>query len=284
MVPLDSVDAVNGVVYSRTDHFTDFVNAIIQSPEAPQTNAYTPTMSDIQFANPFDGFNMISPPSANNQGTANLQFPIEIPAGRQGMQPQLAITYNSEGGNGWLGMGWDLMLPAITVETSWGVPRYSTQYETESYLLAGEQLDSMVHTMVLQPRPGSSVTTREFKPRIEGSFNRIYRHGTLPDNYWWEVTDRNGITYYYGKYSDPALSTEPCTLTDTTGNIARWLLTEVKDLHGNYVRYYYQQQYHAGFPDGNVSGKQIYPRHITYTGSGTQDGKYKVEFVLDTVH
>ena len=34
------------------------------------------------------------------------------------------------GGNGWLGVGWDLAVPAITIDTRWGVPRYDAQKET----------------------------------------------------------------------------------------------------------------------------------------------------------
>jgi YD repeat-containing protein len=279
LVPYDSLDADAGLVISRTDHFTDFVNAIIQTPEAPQTNAYTPTMmSDIEFANPFDGYNVISPPSSNNHGTANLQFPIQIPAGRQGMQPQLAIAYNSEGGNGWLGVGWDLKLPSVSVETRWGVPRYSAVDETESYLLSGEQLDTMVHTGHLRPR--STGSYKEFKPRVEGAFQRILRYATNPKDYHWEVTDRNGVVYRYGKYTDPQIQS-PCALKDDQGNIAQWFLTEVVDLHGNFVRYYYQQKTHTGLLNGTVPGRQIYPHYITFTGSNTIEGPYRVQFILD---
>ena len=73
-----------------------------------------------------------------------LVFPIEIPAGRQGIQPNLSLQYNSAGGNGWMGLGWDLSVPAITVETRWGVPLYSPYVESESYLMSGEQLTPQV--------------------------------------------------------------------------------------------------------------------------------------------
>jgi hypothetical protein len=56
------------------------------------------------------------------------------------MQPSLGIQYNSDGGSGLLGEGWDLPLQSITVDTRWGVPRYSDTKETETYSMNGVML------------------------------------------------------------------------------------------------------------------------------------------------
>ncbi|HER20400.1 MAG TPA: hypothetical protein ENO14_05070, partial [Chromatiales bacterium] len=180
-VPLEkiSVDSKSRTVVSNTDHFTDMINATLTVPEHPQAASFNPTqIKDIKAADPGAGINFIQPPQANNQGNANLSYPIEVPPGRNGMQPQLAIQYNSGGGNGWLGQGWDLPMQAITIDTRWGVPRYDAQKETETYMLSGEMLTPVAHRGELRDREGNR---KVFHTRIEGQFRRIIRHGDQPD-------------------------------------------------------------------------------------------------------
>jgi hypothetical protein len=41
---------------------------------------------------------------AGNSGAFTTSIPIEVPPGRHGLTPQLVLTYNSSGGNGFLGV------------------------------------------------------------------------------------------------------------------------------------------------------------------------------------
>jgi hypothetical protein len=279
MIEREYVDTENQLIVSRVNHFTDFVNAVIRTPEMPETSAHVPTqMSGMKAANPLETINIIQPPVANNSGTANLAYPIEVPAGRQGMQPNLSLTYSSGGGNGWMGIGWDISIPAITVETRWGVPRYDALLESEGYLLNGQQLttkdiqgryDPLIHRGDWRGRMHGSV---QFYTRVEGAFLKIIRHGNSPKNYWLEVHDKNGMIYYYGKADGVNAPATDATLRDAHQNIAKWQLTEVRDLYGNTIKYKYET-IASGY------GKAIYPKNITYTGFENEEGKYKVDFV-----
>ncbi len=286
-IPRDSVDEVMARVVSKTNHFTDFINGIIKVPESPETQGYKSTsIKDIKAADPSTGIVFIEPPTANNMGTANLNFPIKIPQGRQGMQPQLAVTYNSEGGNGWMGLGWNLSIPSISIETRWGVPRFNDILETETYTLDGQMMYPVAHRDTLVPREAEK---EDFHLRVEGSFNEIIRHGDNPTNYWWEVTNKEGITSYYGGHPSVNMGQggviESAVLRDSvdcdTCNIAYWSIYEMKDLNKNFVRYHCSIQKDAGVENGTILGQQLYVESITYTGHDNDEGLYSVHFFRD---
>jgi len=278
-LPRVSVDKTNKVINSTTDHFTDMINAVVTVPDHPQTVSFNPTsMKDIKAADPGAQVNLIEPPRANNTGDARLTYPIEVPPGRQGLQPQLAVSYSSSGGNGWMGMGWDVPMQAIVVDTRWGVPRYDANSETETYMMSGEMLTPVAHRGALAPR--NATGDKVFHARVEGQFKRIVRHGQTPSTYTWEVTDKNGVRYLYGA-TDPASE----TLVDGNNNIFLWALCQVIDPNGNFVRYHYTKIVDPGVlpPPGRipVAGSNIYLTNVTYTGNAGIEGPYSVALLRD---
>jgi hypothetical protein len=163
---------------------------------------------------------------------------MNLPAGRQGIQPDLPIQYNSDAGSTWLGTGWNLSIPAVTIDTRWGVPRYDTVLETEMYQLNGLQLAPTNNRSALVHR---SATDKQFYLRVEGPFSKIIRHGTHPAAYWWEVTEKNGNRSCYGGSSQTNNVVPEAVLQDDQGNIAYWALVETRDLNGNFVHYQYSK-------------------------------------------
>ncbi|WP_438032864.1 SpvB/TcaC N-terminal domain-containing protein [Sorangium sp. So ce204] len=244
---------------SLTDHFTDFVNAAISMPDQPGAQSFDPNaMKGFQLASPSAGVSFIEPPEANGQGTAQLSFPIEVPPGRHGIAPDLAVTYESELGNGWLGAGWDLRFSAIEIDTRFGVPRYTGD---ELYTLDGQMLRA------IPEQPG------RYERRVEGAFDRIERLGADPGSFHWVVTDRDGTRYTYGESAGARLA-------DRSGEagIFRWNLERVEDTFGNRMRI----SYFEDAPEGE-DWVQLYPQRIDYTEheSGFPGAHYHVVFSVD---
>ena len=274
------VDKKETCVVSRTTHFTDMINGVIKAPESPQTDGFTPTMmNDIKAADPTAKINLITPPTANNRGSANLQYGFEMPPARNGMAPSLGIQYSSEGGSGWLGEGWNLSVPSITLDTRWGVPRYDMEKETETYLMSGSMLSTMgddgrmgvAHRGEKMPRKAD----RQFYTRQGGDFSRIIRKGDSPANYYWEVTDKQGIKYIYGGEGAVLKG----TITDISGAkrevISEWKLKRVEETHGDYIEYVYET---VDEPvRGGLMAKAIYLKEI-HAGNSRQPPHTVVTF------
>jgi RHS repeat-associated protein len=274
-----AVDPRGQVVTSLTTHFTDMINATVTVPDHPETLSHNPTsIKDIKAADPSANINLIEAPRANSSGDARLSYPIQLPPGRNGMQPQLGLSYDSSGGIGWVGLGWDLATAAVTVDTRWGVPRYEAAAETETYGLNGVQLTPVAH----RGQPAARTPEKLFHARVEGQFRKIVRHGTGPTNYWWEVTDKDGTRSFYGGNPDTGGPAADSRLTDGNGNVFMWALRETRDLHGNGVSYTYETVSDAGVPGGTVPGFQLYPKTINYTRAGAAAGAYTVTFLRDS--
>ena len=245
--------------------------------ESPGTETSTSnSIPDLKTADPGREITLLEPPTANQSGSAVMTFPIKIPAGRNEMEPELAIQYNSEGGNGWLGLDWNLTTASIEIETRWGVPRYNSLLETETYVMNGEQLSPVAHRSDPVARTPNE---KQFYPRVESDFDKITRHGNDPKNYWWEVTNKNGRRQFYGGNAVNGVD-QTAVLTDANGNIAYWAITEDRDANDNFIKYSYSRVIDPGTPGGNP-GSDLYPALISYTGHGTTQGRYSVEFTRD---
>ncbi|WP_283949355.1 MULTISPECIES: SpvB/TcaC N-terminal domain-containing protein [Sulfurimonadaceae] len=278
-LPLPKVAAASGVVASTTTHFTDMINAVIKTPDAPQAKAYGATqIKDLKVANPGAKINLIQPPKASTQGDAQLSYPLEIPGGRHGMMPQLNVNYSSGSSNSWMGLGWNLSTPSVGIDTRWGVPHYYDDNESETYMLGGQQLAPQAH----RSAPVSRTSEKRFYPRVEGTFNKVVRHGSDPKHYWWEVTSKNGAKSFYGGKPSSGVD-HAAVLTDSFGNIGHWALVQSIDVYGNTVNYTYEKVRDSGMGDGKggVDGFELYVKKINYTGFNGDDGAYDVVFIRD---
>ena len=262
-----ALDKDRELVVAETSHFTDVINGIIKVPENPETQNYVPTgISELKAADPGAGIQQIEAPTANQNGTAALSYPFEAPKGRAGIAASAGLQYSSDGSSSYVGYGWSLPVQSIDIETRWGVPRFDTNNESESYLLMGQQLNDRIHR---RTEDLARTSEKRFYPMVEGSFNKIIRHGDSLKNYWWEVTLRDGTIYSYGGYNGQV--DDETSLTDGNGNRIKWALKRITDVHGNFAAYHYTK-----------SGNNLYPQKYTYTGFGNEEGLYSIEFDIDS--
>jgi RHS repeat-associated protein len=259
-----SVNRGRRQIVSETTHFTFMINAVIVDPSHPGPVSYNPTsIKDIKVADPSAGIDFIEAPHANSQGTANLALPVRIPPARGVYTPAIALTYNSQSKSGWTGVGWELGVSTISIDTTFGAPFYDG---SDRYMLDGQQL---VPVGTGGCQDGS--IGKRLAARSEGSFDLILRCGPDPASYHFERADRSGTLFVYGA------SPEARVASPRTGDIAVWHLERVIDTNGNLCRYVYEQDQKRspGTAFDAATGedfRQSYLAEIHYTGKAARLG------------
>jgi len=190
-----------------------------------------------------------SSPEANLfTGVAQTSIPIEVPPGRLGLAPVLALSYSSTAAASAYGYGWSLPLPRIHRSTRRGLPRYD---DSDTFVL--EMPGAIVE---LERIPGSP---RGFRAEIESAYLRIGFHDS--DNLW-KVIDKLGVTFVFGASA----------ATRTGRGAARsetfaWLLERIEDAAGNRIEF----SYLMGRPGGGGGTSSGLPDAIRY-GANSHTG------------
>jgi len=227
-----------------TEKYSKVIVGVISYPDIlshdPTSHSPKALLASVDKLDPTAGYQRISAPVGNAQGSTTLDFPLMLRPVR-GPKPELTISYSSAAGIGLLGQGWDMSVPSISVETV-SAPFYET-LETEDYMFRGHLMfpwDEVSKTYatpnkrggVLHARKGG---VREFRLRDVGSGVSIRRHGDAPDNYRWEVYDpHSGQTSLFGaqKTTEPGFvpAVDLGAVERGKGRaISRWMMTQVYD-------------------------------------------------------
>jgi RHS repeat-associated protein len=148
-------------------------------------------------------------------GLPSLRYPLEVPPGRAGHAPELALHYHAGGGAGVLGLGWSLDLPAIERSPRAGMPRADISATWQlRHLGDGEELT--------ETAPGI------FRQRIEQGAPIVVR--TLPGGAMSALAT-DGTGYLFGLTDDARVA----------GNVGtvRLELSAITDVHGNRIDFHY---------------------------------------------
>jgi hypothetical protein len=199
-------------------------------------------------------------------GAATYAIAIVTPPGTAGMLPSLSLAYSSQGGNGLLGVGWQLEgLPSIgrcarTVAQD-GM-RGSVNYDAnDRFCMDGQRLIAITGTY------GADGT--DYRTEIE-SFAKIVSHGTAGTGpAWFEVKTKSGQILQFGNSADSRVLAQGKTTARD------WAANKVSDTKGNYFTVTYIN---------DTSNGQAYPSRIDYTGNNAAGlAPYNsVRFVYDS--
>ncbi len=202
-------------------------------------------------------------------GHGTMRVPIELPAGRAGFGPQLALGYSSGSGNGPFGFGWRVAVPAVSRGTDKGLPRYR---DDDVLLFAGGE--ELVPALVPDSGGGWAIDederdghrVRRYRPRVEGGFARIERWTRLIDGdvHWRSLSRENVLTVYGAdpgtRIADPA---DP-------RRVFSWLISASYDDRGNAIAYGYAAEDGANVPATDCSerhrvrGANRYLKRVRY--------------------
>lgn len=173
-------------------------------------------------------------------GAMSYSIPIDVPAGRKGMDPGLSLNYRSHNGDGWIGVGWELELGAIQRNFKNG-----TNFSGNSYQLrkSGETQD------LVDVGEGTYLAT------IESDFSQIQQATAADRKIYWRVIDKVGTTFSYGMTPE-SRQNDP----NNSQNIYKWCLDRIEDLNGNYITISYVKE-----------KGQIYSSKIMYTGNSVDN-------------
>jgi Salmonella virulence plasmid 65kDa B protein/Insecticide toxin TcdB middle/N-terminal region/FG-GAP-like repeat len=230
-------------------------------------------------------------------GSAEYRIPLKVPPGIAGMEPKLALVYDSQAGNGLLGVGWNLEgLSAITrcprTMAQDGV-RGGVNYDwNDRYCLDGQRL-------ILVSGASYGGDGAEYRTERE-SFSKVISYGVAGNGpAWFRVWTKGGQILEYGNTADSRIEAQG------KPSVRVWAVNKMSDTKGNsivlnYFEYPEDGIYlpasivysnaslitfgYAGRPDvvpGYVAGSKIVSMHLmtqirTFVGNLVRD--YRLSF------
>ena len=184
--------------------------------------------------------------NVSSTGGATYQIPIFTPPGTAGMQPQISIVYNSQSGNGLLGMGWNISgLSAIS-----RVPK-NHYFDNQAGGIALDTSDrfSLDGNRLLTTGTYGMVNST-YNTEVENFDSIVYLTNPNNNKPFFKVIKKDGKILEYGNTDDSyvnAVGTEIAIV---------YMLNKVTDVFGNYIRFIYNEV------NGETSIKKI-----EYTGN-----------------
>lgn len=225
-------------------------------------------------------------------GAATYTIPLELPPGRNGMQPSIALTYSSQTPNGQLGVGFSLS--GVSSEIT-PCPKTLSQ---DGQLLpvrwnpnTGNWADRLcLDGQRLVLKSGTYATDGAEYRTERDSLQKIVQVGTPATHFL--VYTRDGRILRYG---DNPTDCASCNgrMAARDGMTRAWALVQTEDRYGNRLQTFYTRiDASADSEDYDLDGvedytgapevKEYYPSKIQYTSGNGQAYHAEVRFYYDS--
>lgn len=180
-------------------------------------------------------------------GAAIYSIPITVPHGIGDMTPEIAVTYNSQSGNGLLGWGWNLT--GLSAISRVGQTLYhdgnqtSVDFANDRFVMDGKRL------MVCSGDYGGNGAV--YKTEIDEMSKIVSYSDGYSGPARFIVNKKDGTIWEYGCTSDSRI--EPQNRNDV---VLIWLVNKISDRDGNSIIFNYME---------NQSEGEYYISSIDYT-------------------
>ncbi len=199
--------------------------------------------------------------AVNGNGGANYTIPIEVPPGINGVQPNISLVYNSQQGNGLLGVGWQLAGfsaiarcgKMIATDGQRGGVNFDSN---DRFCFDGQRL------MAVNGEYGANET--EYRTERETwvkVFSETVKGKNGPRSF--TVITKDGHQIEFGKTND----SQVLARGRSDGAIRVWAANKITDRNGNYVEVSYREDSRGKLRDNREEFLGYYPTEIRYTGN-----------------
>ncbi len=166
----------------------------------------------------------------SQSGAATYQIPVVVPPGINGLVPNVSLNYNSQGGNGNVGMGWSLgglsaiyRCPrTIAQDGSTGSIDFTVN---DRFCLDGQRLVKI----------GSANGGIEYRTEIESYLRVIAYGGRADDPAYFTVWGKDGKVMQYGATVNSHIEAQG------RSDAMLWAINRISDVKGNNIDFSYYE-------------------------------------------
>lgn len=182
-------------------------------------------------------------------GALTYSIPIQAPPGRGGLEPNLALVYNSAAGNGYVGVGWSLQGFSTIHRCGRTIvqdnEKRAVRYDSSDRYCYGDRLVGIAG-------PYGTGSPSEYRTERE-SFTKVLSYGNVgggPTSF--QMQPKSGLWMEFGGTGSSSIQAQGKT------SVRLFAVSRIEDYSGNYMTFDYTEDSTNG---------EYRPIRVNYTGS-----------------